>query len=163
VSIATPRRFSCRRRPNDPAAFRPAIADITDRGAVSRALNVIAETVPALRSTGGGAIVNFASIDAFAVSAGQLLYSAAKAAVVSLTRSLAIELGDDQISVNAVAPGWVDTPGTRAAGRLERAVATIPFRRAAHPTEIADWVWMLSQGTYMTGETIVVSGGLVVR
>ncbi len=189
---------------HDPAAFRPAVADITDRGAVSRALgdisgleavvnaagiyppttladydyatyrhifdvnvfgtlNVIAETVPALRSTGGGAIVNFASIDAFAVSTGQLLYSASKAAVVSLTRSLAIELSDDQISVNAVAPGWVDTPGTRAGGRLEQAVATIPFRRAAQPTEIADWVWMLSQGTYMTGETIVISGGLIVR
>jgi 3-oxoacyl-[acyl-carrier protein] reductase len=189
---------------HDPAAFRPAVADITDRGAVSRALgdisgldavvnaagiypsttladhdyatyrhifdvnvfgtlNVIAETVPALRSTGGGAIVNFASIDAFAVSTGQLLYSASKAAVVSLTRSLAIELSHDQISVNAIAPGWVDTPGTRAGGRLEQAVATIPLGRAAQPTEIADWVWMLSQGTYMTGETIVISGGLIVR
>lgn len=189
---------------HDPAAFRPAVADITDRGAVSCALgdlagleavvnvagiyppttladhdyatyrhifdvnvfgtlNVIAETVPALRSTGGGAIVNFASIDAFAVSTGQLLYSASKAAVVSLTRSLAVELSDDQISVNAVAPGWVDTPGTRAGGRLEQAVATIPFRRAAQPTEIADWVWILAQGTYMTGETIVISGGLIVR
>jgi len=51
----------------------------------------------------------------------------------------------------------------RAGGRLEQAVATIPFRRAAQPTEIADWVWMLSQGTYMTGETIVISGGLIVR
>jgi len=126
---------------HDPAAFRPAVADITDRGA----------------------IVNFASIDAFAVSTGQLLYSASKAAVVSLTRSLAIELSDDQISVNGVAPGWVDTPGTRAGGRLEQAVATVPFRRAAQPAEIADWVWMLSQGAYMTGETIVISGGLIVR
>jgi 3-oxoacyl-[acyl-carrier protein] reductase len=189
---------------HDPAAFRPAVADITDRSAVAHALggvseleavvnaagiyppttladhdyatyrrifdvnvfgtlNVIAETVPALRSTGGGAIVNFASIDAFAVSTGQLLYSASKAAVVSLTRSLAIELSHDQISVNAVAPGWVDTPGTRASGRLEQAVATIPFRRAARPAEIADWVWMLSQGTYMTGETVVISGGLIVH
>ena len=189
---------------HDPAAFRPAVADITDRGAVSGALgdisgvaavvnaagiypptnlsdydyatyrrifdvnvfgtiNVIAETVPALRSSRGGAIVNFASIDAFAVSIGQLLYSASKAAVVSLTRSLAIELSDDNISVNAVAPGWVDTPGTRAGGRLEQAVAAIPFRRAAQPTEIADWVWRLSQGRYMTGETVVISGGLIVR
>jgi 3-oxoacyl-[acyl-carrier protein] reductase len=86
-----------------------------------------------------------------------------KAAVVSLARSFAIELSDAQISVNAVAPGWVDTPGTRAGGRLEQAVATIPFRRAAQPTEIADWVWMLAQGTYMTGETVVISGGLIVR
>jgi 3-oxoacyl-[acyl-carrier protein] reductase len=126
-------------------------------------LNVIAETVPALRASGGGAIVNFASIDAFAVSRGQLLYSASKAAIVSLTRSLAIELGDDNITVNAVAPGWVDTPGTRAGGRIEQAVKTIPLGRAAQPEEIADWVWTLCHGTYMTGETLVISGGLTVR
>jgi 3-oxoacyl-[acyl-carrier protein] reductase len=126
-------------------------------------LNVIAETVPALRASGGGAIVNFASIDAFAVSRGQLLYSASKAAIVSLTRSLAIELGDDNITVNAVAPGWVDTPGTRTGGRIEQAVKTIPLGRAAQPEEIADWVWKLCHGTYMTGETLVISGGLTVR
>jgi len=126
-------------------------------------LNVIAETVPALRAAGGGAVVNFASIDAFAVSRGQLIYSASKAAVVSLTRSLAIELGDDNITVNAVAPGWVDTPGTRAGGRIEQAIKTIPLGRAAQPEEIADWVWKLCHGTYMTGETLVISGGLTVR
>ena len=126
-------------------------------------LNVIAETVPALRAAGGGAVVNFASIDAFAVSRGQLIYSASKAAVVSLTRSLAIELGDDNITVNAVAPGWVDTPGTRAGGRLEEAIKTIPLGRAAQPDEIADWVWKLCHGSYLTGETLVISGGLTVR
>jgi len=126
-------------------------------------LNVIAEAVPALRTSGGGAVVNFASIDAFAVSRGQLIYSASKAAVISLTRSLAVELGDDNITVNAVAPGWVDTPGTRAGGRLEEAIKTIPLGRAARPDEIADWVWKLCHGSYVTGETLVVSGGLTVR
>lgn len=126
-------------------------------------LNVTAEAVPALRAAGGGTIVNFASIDAFAVSPGQLIYSASKAAVVCLTRSLAQELGADGITVNAIAPGWVDTPGTRAGGRMEEAVAAIPLGRAAQPEEIADWVWKLCHGTYLTGETLVVSGGITVR
>ncbi|MGW0705668.1 SDR family NAD(P)-dependent oxidoreductase [Streptomyces sp. NPDC002643] len=126
-------------------------------------LNVTAEAAPALRAAGGGTIVNFASIDAFAVSPGQLIYSASKAAVVCLTRSLAHELGPDGIAVNAVAPGWVDTPGTRAGGRMEEAVKAVPLGRAAQPEEIADWVWKLCHGTYLTGETLVVSGGLTVR
>ena len=71
--------------------------------------------------------------------------------------------GDDNITVNAVVPGWVDTPGTRAGGRIEQAVKTIPLGRAAQPEEIADWVWKLCHGTYMTGETLVISGGLTVR
>jgi 3-oxoacyl-[acyl-carrier protein] reductase len=128
-------------------------------------LNVTAAAVPLLRTHGGGAVVNFASIDAFAVSRGQLLYSASKAAIVSITRSLAIELADDRICVNAVAPGWVATEGTLAGGRIEEAVKAVPLGRAAAPEEIADWVWKLGSvpGSYLTGETVVISGGLVMR
>ena len=149
------------------------LADFTEDGYrrifdvnVLGTLNVTAAAVPLIRSHGGGgAVVNFASIDAFAVSRGQLVYSASKAAIVSITRSLAIELADDGIAVNAVAPGWVATQGTLTGGRIEEAVRSVPLRRAAEPGEIADWVWKLGSvpGSYLTGETLVISGGLVLR
>jgi 3-oxoacyl-[acyl-carrier protein] reductase len=113
----------------------------------------------------GGAIVNFSSINAFTPSSGQLLYSAAKAAIVQLTKSLALELGP-RLRVNALAPGWVDTPGTRANERLAAAIPRIPLGRAATPEEMADLVYLLAgeeRALYVTGETVVASGGLVMR
>ena len=126
-------------------------------------LNVTAAAVPHLRAAGGGAVVNFASVDAFAVSPGQLLYSASKAAVLSITKSLAIELAPDAIVVNAVAPGWVDTPGNAATGRMAAAAATIPLGRVAQPDEIAVWVQRLVEPGYVTGETVVIAGGAAMR
>lgn len=126
-------------------------------------LNVIAESVPHM--TSGGSVVNFASVDAFTVSRGQLLYGASKAAVVMLTKSLALELADRGIRVNAIAPGWVDTPGNKATGRMDAAAASIPLGRVAQPREIARWVDILASADagFMTGETIVLSGGDVIR
>lgn len=126
-------------------------------------LHVCRAAVPLLREAGGGGIVNFSSVDALAVSPGQLVYSASKAAVSALTRSLAVELAPD-ITVNAVAPGWVDTPGNAATGRMEGAARTVPLRRVAQPSEVAHWVVQLAGGgSYVTGETLVVSGGSLIR
>jgi 3-oxoacyl-[acyl-carrier protein] reductase len=126
-------------------------------------LNVIAEAAPHLRT--GSAVVNFASVDAFTVSPGQLLYGASKAAVVMLTKELALELAPRGIRVNAIAPGWVDTPGNRATGRMEAAKASIPLGRVATAEEIARWVLLLAgpQAGFLTGESIVLSGGDVMR
>ena len=113
----------------------------------------------------GSAVVNFASIDAFVPSPGQLLYCASKAAVVALTRSLALELGP-RVRVNALAPGWVDTPGNRATGRMKEALASVPLGRAATPEEMADLVWFLAgegRAGYVTGETITATGGSAFR
>lgn len=126
-------------------------------------LNVCAVTAPRLAAAGGGAIVNFASVDALAVSPGQLVYSASKAAVMSITRSLAVELAPDGIIVNGVAPGWVDTPGNAVTGRMAEVVSSIPLGRVSQPDEIAHWVWQLVQGPYVTGETLVISGGSLIR
>jgi NAD(P)-dependent dehydrogenase (short-subunit alcohol dehydrogenase family) len=127
-------------------------------------LNVIAESVP--RMGAGAAIVNFASVDAFTVSPGQLLYGASKAAVVMLTKELALELAPQGIRVTGIAPGWVATPGNAATGRMDAAAASIPLGRVAQPEEIAEWVWLMSYGphaAFLTGETIVLSGGDVMR
>jgi len=115
--------------------------------------------------TEGSAVVNFASVDAFVPSPGQLVYCATKAAVVAITRSLALELAP-RVRVNAIAPGWVDTPGNRVTGRMEAAIPSIPLGRAAAPEEMADLVWFLAgegRAAYVTGETIVASGGVAFR
>lgn len=125
-------------------------------------LNVIAECRPYL--VDGSVVVNFASVDAFAVSPGQLVYGAAKAAVVMLTKQIALELAPHGVRVIALAPGWVDTPGNASTGRMEQAASSVPLGRVAQPEEIAEWVVTLADRSgFLTGETIVLSGGDVMR
>jgi 3-oxoacyl-[acyl-carrier protein] reductase len=127
-------------------------------------INVMAAAVPHMPE--GSAIVNFASVDGFTVSPGQLVYGASKAAVIMITKTTALELAPRRIRVNAIAPGWVDTPGNEATGRMQAAAASIPLGRVARPSEIAEWVWLLTGGgaaAFMTGETITLSGGAVIR
>lgn len=127
-------------------------------------LNVTAVCVPFMKT--GSAVVNFASVDGFTVSRGQLLYGASKSAVIMITKSLALELASKGIRVNGIAPGWVATPGNAATGRMEEAAKSIPLGRVAQPSEIAEWVWLLSDPTkagFVDGETIVISGADVMR
>jgi 3-oxoacyl-[acyl-carrier protein] reductase len=116
---------------------------------------------PALKAT-KGAIVNTASVAGLGRRGSSLAYSASKAGVVSVTRSLARALAPD-VRVNAVAPGLVQTPWTNPWSD-ERKQATLDrtmLGRLATPYDIAETMLFLAAGAaYITGETIVVDGGL---
>ncbi|MFC3205469.1 SDR family NAD(P)-dependent oxidoreductase [Aquamicrobium soli] len=109
-----------------------------------------------------GRIVNITSVDAFKAHPQNAHY-AAKAAVVSLTRSFAQEVARDNILVNSVAPAGMATEKARQAGFLAELAAASPLGRGGEPREMAEWVLMAGgpKNTYMTGENIIVSGGYI--
>jgi NAD(P)-dependent dehydrogenase (short-subunit alcohol dehydrogenase family) len=150
-----------------PSTLETYTADLFHRVFDVNVLGVLNVTAAALPYLGeGSAVVNFASVDGFVVSPGQLVYGASKAAVIMVTKATALELAPRGIRVNAIAPGWVDTPGNAATGRMAAAAASIPLKRVARPAEIAEWVWILSgsgSAGFMTGETVTLSGGDVIR
>lgn len=112
-----------------------------------------------------GRIVNIASVDGYIPKVKLPHYAAAKAAVISLTRSFAEELGPQQVLVNAVAPGGIATETAKSQGWLESRIAGIPVGRNAEPEDIADVVLFLAsdRNRFITGETVIASGGAVMR
>jgi NAD(P)-dependent dehydrogenase (short-subunit alcohol dehydrogenase family) len=121
--------------------------------------------IPALRRAGGGAIVNMSSSAGKSVSTiGGAHYTAAKAGVLGLTRHLARELARDQIRVNAVCPGLIDTEMVRstiADARIKAYAASFPMQRLGQPGEVADLVAFLAspQSSYITGASFDINGG----
>lgn len=108
-----------------------------------------------------GRVVNIASVDAYGAKPTLPHYAAAKAAVVSLTKSLAEELAPHQVLVNAVSPGGIATEAAKAQSWLAESIPKIPVRRAAEPADIAEVVAFLAspRNRFIAGETIIASGG----
>ena len=111
-----------------------------------------------------GRIINIASVVGSSGNAGQTNYAAAKAGMLGFTRSLAQEVGSRGITVNAVAPGFIDTDMTRELPEAQRdaLLNAIPLARLGQPEEIASVVAFLASdaAAYVTGETIHVNGGM---
>jgi len=125
-----------------------------------------AQAIGSMRQRGGGSIVQIASVAGLIALPGRGPYSAAKAAMMSLTRVMAVEVAALGIRVNAVAPGSTRTAlveqGLRDGSiRLESLLSEIPLGRLATPDEIAGTVLFLASpdAAYITGQTIVVDGG----
>src|SRR5689334_479204 len=158
-------------------AFATAFGSIESLGIAewSRTLDVtltpvftaLRAAIPVMRAQGGGAVVNIASISGLGGDRGLAAYNAAKAAVVNLTRTAALELARAGIRVNAVCPGLIDTPALqRAFSRLPQqegtARAAVPVGRFGRPDEVARAVLFLASddASYVTGATLVIDGGL---
>lgn len=124
--------------------------------------------VPIMRENGGGSIVNVASIAGIRPGAMQGIYSATKAAIISLTKTLSMELGSDNIRVNAIAPGLIQTKFARALWDndvlLKNVEDRTPLGRIGQPDEIASIaLWLASDlSSFATGETFVIDGGLTI-
>jgi NAD(P)-dependent dehydrogenase (short-subunit alcohol dehydrogenase family) len=131
--------------------------------------NCCKAAVPAMRQSGGGSIINIASLAATFGMPFALHYTTSKAAVIGLTRGLARELGRDNIRVNAIAPSAVMTEGTAEffGERLDRGLEVIrnqqTIQRTLEPADLTGTVaWLISEGScFVTGQTIAVDGGTV--
>ncbi|MBN8656745.1 MAG: SDR family oxidoreductase, partial [Anaerolineae bacterium] len=133
---------------------------------------------PLMKAAGGGAIVNVSSVHAVQTSTNIAAYAASKGGLLALTRALAIEFAPDNIRVNAILPGAVDTPMLRAGlgrghlggsdvqERLDNLARKTVNGRVGTPAEIANAIYFLAdseQSSFMTGQAMIVDGGATAR
>lgn len=112
-----------------------------------------------------GRIINITSVIGLMGNSGQSNYAASKAGILGLTKSIAKELGSRNITVNAIAPGYIQTKMTDNLDETskDKLIKSIPLQRLGQPQEIADLVCFLAsdKATYITGQTLNVDGGMV--
>lgn len=133
---------------------------------------------PLLKAAGGGAVVNVSSVHAVATSTNIAAYAASKGGLLALTRAMAIEFAPDNIRVNAILPGAVDTPMLRAGmgrghvggsdiqERLDNLARKTVNGRIGQPHEIGRAIYFLAdetQSSFMTGQALIVDGGATAR
>jgi len=110
-------------------------------------------------------VISITSVVGLMGNAGQVNYSAAKAGVIGLTKSLAREVASRNITVNAVAPGFIDTDMTKSLpdAQKQALLAAIPAGRLGSPEDIAEAVFFLASpaAAYITGQTLSVNGGML--
>jgi len=140
-----------------------AFASVVDTNLVG-AYRVAKRAVPKMIRARQGRIILISSVVGLAGSGGQTNYAASKAGLIGFARSLAREIGSRKVTVNVVAPGFIETDMTAALPdkRRQEIVGQIPLQRMAQPAEVADVVtWLSSAGAgYITGAVIPVDGGL---
>jgi NAD(P)-dependent dehydrogenase (short-subunit alcohol dehydrogenase family) len=146
--------------------LRVLAVNVTSMFLVARAV------VPIMQARGGGAVVTTGSISGMFGEPALAAYATSKAAVINLTRQMAIDFAPDGIRVNSVCPGWVDTGfndpqfahDSMTAEDIQEAIArTVPMRRQGTPEEMAAAVAFLASddASYITGTTLLVDGGLL--
>ena len=124
--------------------------------------NVIKPCVmPLVRARQGGRIITISSVSGVIGNRGQVNYSAAKAGVIGASKALALELGKRNITVNCVAPGFIETDMTTDV-EIDHVMKMIPARRAGQPEEVAGLVsyLMSDAAAYVTRQTVCIDGGL---
>lgn len=135
--------------------------DVNLRGPVF----LVQEALPHLKESGRGAVVNVISVGAFMFSVTEAMYSAGKAALMSLTRTMAAAYAPFGIRVNALAPGTTDTDMVRKTGpeSVRMMTGASHLRRLAHPDEMVGPTLLLvsDAGSYMTGQVLIADGALV--
>ena len=124
--------------------------------------NMARHTTPIMLKQRSGTIINVSSVSGIMGNAGQVNYAASKAGVIGLTKPLARELASRSITVNTIAPGFIETDMTAEMSErvTEAMLGEIPLKRFGQAEEVASAVKFLMENRYVTGQTIEVNGGL---
>ena len=145
------------------AKMSPAEWDAVLQTNLSSVFHITARVLPHMVSAGHGRIISISSVIGLHGNFGQANYAAAKAGIIGFTKSAAIELAKKGITVNAIAPGFIETEMIAAMPEEVRAriLERIPMGRFGHPEEIAQAVaFLVTNGDYITGQVISIDGGL---